>query len=395
MRMTDEQRRAGLVQRHHLAGDAEAPLDAARAVVVLHATDPATVYLSVLARCATASVPDVARVMYEERALVRMLAMRRTMFVVPRDLVPVIHHGASADVAARIRRQLLKQLATLPTEPEVPPDHEAWLSDIEGAVEAALEQRGLATGAELAADEPRLRTAFLPTSERAWDVRRTITSQVLTMMGAEGRIVRCEPRGSWTSRHHTWQPGSQWWPDGIDALDTASARQQLVTQYLHRFGPATETDVAWWTGWPLGITRATLSALETVTVELDGGSGVMLAPDSPGDGFDEANGAAALLPALDPTPMGWKERSWFLPADPTPLYDRNGNIGPSIWWRGEIIGGWAVRPDGTVATHLLVDRGSDARAAADEAAGKLEPRLAGTVVVPSFRTPLERSLSAS
>ncbi len=59
--------------------------------MVLHATDPATVYLSVLARCPELTVDDVAREMYDERRLVRVMAMRRTLFVAPVELVPVVH----------------------------------------------------------------------------------------------------------------------------------------------------------------------------------------------------------------------------------------------------------------------------------------------------------------
>ncbi|AEF41141.1 winged helix DNA-binding domain-containing protein [Hoyosella subflava] len=393
MRITDAERRARLVEFHHLRGDASSPLQAARDVVVLHATDPATVYLSALARCASASLSDIAKTMYDDRALVRMLAMRRTMFVVPADFVAIVHHGASTDVAARIRKHLLKQLATVPTEPELPDDLPAWLEKVEKGVESALMRRGTATGTELAVEEPRLRTALLPTTERAWDVRRTITSQVLTMMGAEGRIVRCEPRGTWTSRHHTWEPGHSWWPNGIEELETANARQELAAAYIHRFGPVTEADVAWWTGWPLGVTRKALAALDTVTVEAGSGSALMLADDVKVQG-SAVDGCATLLPALDPTPMGWKERAWYLPEDPAPLFDRNGNIGPTVWWEGEIIGGWAIRNDGSIATRLLSDRGAAASSAVATAVEELTPRLDGTVVIPSFRTPLERELSS-
>src|SRR3954470_10534598 len=119
-----EQRRARLVGRHHLRGDAAAPVAAARSVVVLHATDPATIYLSVLSRCADATVADLARAMYVDRALVRMMAMRRTLFVVPVELAPVVHHAASVGVAATMRKTLVKQLSTLPTDPELPRDAE-------------------------------------------------------------------------------------------------------------------------------------------------------------------------------------------------------------------------------------------------------------------------------
>jgi len=389
-------RRARLVKRHRLDGSARDAVHATRSVVVLHATDPATVYLSVLARCAESTLPDVATAMYEQRALLRLLAMRRTLFVVPRELVPVVHAAAALDVAATQRKRLLKQLATLPTEPPLPTDApalEAWLAEVEAEVEAALSRLGVASGAQLGAAVPRLRTAILPTTTKAYDVRRTITSQVLVLMGAEGRLVRAEPMGSWSSRQHTWELSSAVWPGGLPEVDRSEARARLVAAYLSCFGPASEADVAWWTGWPLRDTRAAVraSAAEAVDGLLWG------AADQPVEDEDSPAEVAALLPALDPTPMGWKERDWFLPGDDAArrsLYDAYGNVGPTIWWAGEIVGGWAVRADGSIATRLLTDRGQAASRAVAAAIDALHSRMEGTVVVPSFRTPLERQLAA-
>ena len=363
-------------------------MDAARSVVVLHATDSATVHLSVLARCPTATTQDVARETYEEHRLVRMMAMRRTLFVVPAELAPVVHAAAAVDVAAAMRRRLLSQLATLPTDPPLPEDLDGWLSSTEEGVVTALERLGAATGAELAAAEPRLRTALLPTTDKSYDVRRAITTQVLTVLGAQGRMVRGRPNGGWTSRSHRWEPAATWWPDGIGPVDPSLARSRLVEEYLRRFGPATELDVTWWTGWPRGAARKALAALDTV----DRAGGLVLADDD--EPTAEPEPSAALLPALDPTPMGWKSRDWFLPEDPRELYDTYGNVGPTVWWAGEVVGGWAVRPDGAVVTELLADRGAEARQAVDRAAEVLAARLDGAVVVPSFRTSLERRLSA-
>jgi hypothetical protein len=385
--MSNGQRRARLVRRQLTATGSAA--DAARAVVVLHATDAATVYLSVLARCPDLTVADVAREMYDERRLVRMMAMRRTLFVVPAELVAVVHAAASLDVAATSRRRLLTQLATVPTDPPLPGDLAGWLDDVEAGVAAVIERLEVASGAELARAEPRLATALLPTTDKAYDVRRALTSQVLTLMGAEGRIVRGRPLGGWTSRQHTWEPATRWWPDGLEQLEPAQARARLVQEYLRRFGPATEVDVAWWTGWAKGTTRKAVAAVDTV--ERNGG--LVLADDD--EPTDEVEPQAVLLPALDPTPMGWKQRDWFLPEDAAALYDTYGNIGPTVWWGGEVVGGWAVRADGSVATEILVDRGAQARQAVAAAAQALAVRLAGTVVVPSFRTPLERRLSAA
>lgn len=377
------ERRARIVRQLH----AQSAVAAARTVVVLHATDPATVYLSVLARCSNLTVDDVARELYDERRLVRMMAMRRTLFVVPAELVPVVHAAASLDVAATMRRRLLTQLATLPTDPELPADLDGWLLDAEAGVIEAVDRLGAASGTDLAQAEPRLRTAFLPTTDKAYDVRRSITTQVLAVLGADGRLVRGRPSGGWTSRQHVWEPASAWWPDGIEPLDPAVARVRLVEAYLRRFGPATEADVAWWTGRAKGATRAALAAVQTV----ERAGGLVLADDE--DATEEPAPTAALLPALDPTPMGWKERDWFLPEEPRDLYDAYGNVGPTVWWGGEVVGGWAVRPDGSIATELLSDRGDDARRAIADAAEALMTRLGGTVVVPSFRTPLERRLA--
>jgi hypothetical protein len=44
------QRRQAVVRRHHLGGTAQTPEAVTRALLALHATDPASVYLSVLAR---------------------------------------------------------------------------------------------------------------------------------------------------------------------------------------------------------------------------------------------------------------------------------------------------------------------------------------------------------
>ena len=391
--ISDAERRTRLVARHQLDGAAANPEQAAAAVVVLHATDPATVYLSVLARSRVSDLAAISRALYDDRSLVRLLAMRRTLFVVPRSMVPVVHSGAALEIATFIRSRLITQLRTLPTEPAILTEPADWLTEVEAATAVALDRLEVATGAQLSVAEPRLRTAFLPTTDKSYDVRRNVTSQVLTLLGAEGRLVRGRPRGAWTSRHHTWEPARLWWPGGIPTLDPELARSRLVEAYLQRFGPASEADIAWWTGWSLRQTRAAIGGLATTGVALSGGPGLVLVDAQ--DAVTPAAPVAALLPALDPTPMGWKDRSWFLPADSSALYDRNGNIGPTIWWDGEVIGGWAVRSDGSIATRLLTDRGEAVAVAVESEAAQLESRLQGGIVVPSFPTPLERELRNS
>ena len=67
------ERRARLALRHRLAGPVRgaAPEEIADALVALHGTDPATVYLAVGARLADAArtVPETNRALYEYRSL--------------------------------------------------------------------------------------------------------------------------------------------------------------------------------------------------------------------------------------------------------------------------------------------------------------------------------------
>ena len=108
--VTDAERRARLGIRHALAlqvrhsrAEEVARVDvlaATRAVVCLHATEAASVYLSAWARSGAART-DVEAALYRERSIVKQLAMRRTVFAVPLDLLPAVRGSAAARVAAQ------------------------------------------------------------------------------------------------------------------------------------------------------------------------------------------------------------------------------------------------------------------------------------------------------
>jgi len=90
--VSDDERRARLAERHALApvDRVDSPEAATRAMTELHATEPATVYLSCWARVRSLSLTDIDRALYDDRTLVKQLAMRRTLFVFPRDLLPAV-----------------------------------------------------------------------------------------------------------------------------------------------------------------------------------------------------------------------------------------------------------------------------------------------------------------
>jgi hypothetical protein len=103
----------------------------------------------------------------------------------------------------------------------------------------------------------------------------------------------------------------------------------------------------------------------------------------------------ALLPALDPTVMGWTGRAWYLGEHGPALFDRSGNAGPTVWADGRIVGGWAQREDGKVVHRLLEDVGAEASSAIADEAARLTEWLTPVRVKPRFRTPLERELATA
>ena len=170
------------------------------------------------------------------------------------------------------------------------------------------------------------------------------------------------------------------------------AQVELVRRWLHAFGPGTTADMKWWTGWTVGEVKRALAAAGAVEVGLEGGAGWLLADDI--EPVSAPEPAAALLPALDPTPMGWAERAWYLGDHKTALFDTSGNIGPSVWWDGRIVGGWAQRKDGSIAVRLLGRSWAARHRMLSTRRPPTSRQWLGPVrVTPRFRTPLERELS--
>jgi hypothetical protein len=392
-RISAAQRRARLGWRHRLAGGALAagPEQVARSLVAVHSTDPSSVYLAMLARMAPAAgLSSVDRALYEDRTLIRLLGMRRTVFVAALDNAALIQAACSRAVAARERRKVLSWLA----EAGVGAQPEAWLAEAEEAALAALTARGETTAAELAAGDARLATELVLAAGTSYQGRQTVASRVLLLLAAQGRAVRGRPRGSWTSHQYRWAPLTAWCPDGLADWDTAAAEVELARRWLAAYGPATADDLQWWTGWGKTQVRRVLAGLAPAEVDLDGVPGLALAGDLAPVPAPEP--WAALLPGLDSTPMGWRGREWFLGGHGARLFDRNGNAGPTLWWDGRVVGGWAQARDGEIVCRFLEDAGSDAVAAAQDAAGALAAILGPVRLTARTRgmTWLEEELAA-
>jgi hypothetical protein len=357
-------------------------------MVGLHGTDPSSVYLATGARMPAAAPATIEWALYEDRELVRLLGMRRTMFVVPLDLAPIVQAACGRAIAVQERRRTVQLLG----QAGIAGDPGAWFADLEEATIRVLATHGEGTAAELSVHEPRLRQQLLLAQGKSYAASQSVVTRVLMQLAAEGRIVRGRPRGSWTSSQYRWTPIEAWLKGGLDDLPPNTAQVELVRRWLAAFGPGTVADVKWWTGWTAAAVKRALDKLGAVEVEIGGATGLVLPDDlEPAPPVDPW---VALLPALDPTVMGWAGRGWYLGEHGQALFDRNGNAGPTIWWNGRIVGGWAHRKDGEIAYRLLEDVGAEAATAVATAAERLRAWIGDVRITPRFRTPLERALSA-
>lgn len=377
------ERRARLAVRHrHVPGlrtdDVVAITDG---LVALHSTDPVTVYLSAAARMRTPTLGALESALYAQRSLIRHHAMRRTLWIFGPETARLAHHGATVAVATVQRRILLTMLADGGVaEPE------KWLAAADERVHTLLVDKGPLTAREVGAQLPEL--AF-PLSIGGG--AQSAHTRVLLVLGFEGRVLRARPTGTWINGQYRWAAADSWLAGGFGAGDVRTAAAGLARRWLHAFGPATRTDLQWWMGWTVATTTAALADVGAVEVRLDEGPGWVLPDDV--DAVPEPEPSARLLPGLDPSTMGWKQRAFHLDAEHVPqMFDRNGNGGPAAWVDGRIVGGWVQRRDGAIAMNLLTDVGAEALAELERHAHELEVLLGAVRFSVRYPAPMQAEL---
>jgi hypothetical protein len=364
--------------------------EAAGAMVGLHSSDPATVYLSARARIPGFKPDDLEAALYDDRSVVRILAMRRTMFVIPTDLAPLLHYSSAVALMAAERKRAVKMVE----DAGIATDRTRWVERVSERTLEALHARGEALATELTKDVPELgeKITFF---KKDGSVLSTVgmSTRILFLLAIEGRIIRGRPNGSWVSSLYRWAPMETWIGGPMAEIDQPQAQCLLLTRWLRSFGPATELDMKWWTGWPVTQVRRALAEIGTVEVQVESGPAYLLPDDiTP---VEPVSPWVQLLPSLDPTTMGWKQREWYLGPHYPRLFDRNGNAGPTVWVDGRVVGGWAQRARGEIVWELLEDVGTEALSEIERQAGALADWLGERVVIPRFRSPSDKALAGN
>jgi Winged helix DNA-binding domain len=107
--------------------------------------DPASVYMDLRARTTDLARADFERALYDDRPLVEVLGMRRTMFVASPALAGVIDTATAVDIAVGERKRMYQMLdgAGIRKEPE------RWVAEVERETLDAPHELGEATAADL------------------------------------------------------------------------------------------------------------------------------------------------------------------------------------------------------------------------------------------------------
>jgi hypothetical protein len=380
-RFTADERRRRLVSRQFLSLPDTVP-EATAELVALHATDPATPFLSLWARCPGFVTADLEDELYRNRSVVRHLAMRRTLWVVTADDLPLIQSAASDRVAANEQRRLVADLH----KSGITKNGEKWLATACSAVLDHLSQHGPRNSSELRSVLPEIGGSYDPAPGKPWGGPVPVAPRVLTVLSARGEIVRGPNSGAWTTSRPRWVATADWLDRGVAPAEAGSV---LLRRWLRTFGPATPVDIKWWFGSTLTATRKALGDIGAVEVELDTGPGYALGDDVETE--PEVAPTAALLPGLDATTMGWFDRDWYVGEHRDQVFDRNGNAGPTAWWNGRVVGGWYQDDSAHVHVQLLEDPGRDGRRALTRRAAELTSWLDGVRIKPRFPSPLSRA----
>lgn len=343
----DDERRARMAVRHRLL-PRERTDDLGRIaddLVALHSTDPVTVYLSALTRMATPSVEAVAAALYEQRTLIRHHAMRRTLWVATPEVARLMHAAATRALVAPERRRTCTLLAAAGVE-----QPEAWLDQALDQTLAAFAEYGPMTARELGERVPELRQPLSISPGKSYAATQSAHTRVVLLLAFAGRLLRARPTGTWVNGAYRYVETEDWLPGGLGELELRPAAAALADRWLRRFGPATTTDLRWWMGWTAAVTKQALLDIEAEAVATPAGPAWAARDDEPGGPVAPW---VAVLPGLDPTIMGWKERAWYLPASASDAFDSVGNAGATLWVDGRVVGAWAQSRDGDFAVHYF------------------------------------------
>ncbi len=313
-----------ILQKQHLTAETKTTDIAAvtRNIGGLHSTSQTTPYLSLFSR-----VKDFSRNQFDEEAYVKknlgkIRCIRKTVFIHHKDYIPWIINATKKQYEQRH----VDYLANLGVSEK---KYQKIVQEILKVLDG--------------------RTLSVSEIKKELNSKENISAMV-NLACDQFKIIRNRPIKSWRDKRHTYSVFKEYFLDmDLEEYSEEESRTKLVKYYLERFGPVTETDIAWWTGFNKTETRI---ALEKLKDEVTQNPIEPLCPLNPlymltTDAEKLAQTAISeqatinILPDLDPYMMGYKERTRYVDSNYYDyIFDRSGNATTTILINGKVKGIW-------------------------------------------------------
>jgi len=311
-----------ILGKQHLSGDSKIDdlVQITRDIGGLHATSTTTPYLSLLARTNSFTKENLREELYLKKSLAKVTYVRKTVFILPENMLPIAMSAVQRNTKL-LTDQHLKYLQLTQREYE----------STAKKILHILKNRGLPL------KELKTEMGSIPN-----------LMYIVRMMCFQGLLIRGAPRSGWKSNLHSYFPFSEYYPDlDMSILDEKVALRFVIMEYITNFGPVTETDITWWTGFPKSLVRDILKEIqdELSTVKISDledkyyilSSQASTLKDIRTQNFNTIN----ILPCLDPYLMGYKNRDRYLDKKfYSNVFDRSGNATTTILYEGKVIGVW-------------------------------------------------------
>jgi hypothetical protein len=318
----------------------------------LYAANAMTPYLSLLARAPRFTREQLDAELYARRTLGRIRCMRKVFYILPIDLL-VAAHWATRSLNVEVSRRYMEYRG-VPRQAYEP---------------MARQILDLLKGRELTADDIRhaLRTSL--------DV-----PAVLNFMCDQGLLIRTRLERGGSDLNFCYALFAEYFPRvRLEPMGEREAAMHIVRQYLRAFGPATEADIAAWTG--LGQVSAHIAVQhmrgEVVQVQIANRAELYLMLNTEIEACRQAlplpQPIVNLLPSHDPYLLGYQDRSRYLEGwDSDRVFDQTGNVTSTIVVNGRVIGVWDLIAESCLMKLFLFQPVPDeARAAIESAAQQI------------------------
>jgi len=286
----------------------------------LHATSATSPFLSLFSRAKKFEKADFSKELSHRKSLARIRYVRNTVYILPKDFIPLAF-AATSRLGGMTSERHYRNFGFSPRD----------YDRVSRKILDILRGRGLSTK-EI---RGKLRTT------------RNI-APLVNLMCDRGLLIRGLSKQGWKSILHTYFRFVDYYPDlNLMDIEEEEAREIVIKQYISSFGPVTEEDITWWTGFPIKQVRKILGKLEKdfSTVEISGLEGCFFLLSSELEPLRSLEfprtPVVNLLPYLDPYLMGYKRRERYLdPQRYEMIFDRSGNATSAILLDGQVIGLW-------------------------------------------------------